>query len=160
MINGTNSFKDDINDRLVNDNETGRIEINEQDHISEVEENVPQTLKENGNDLEEQKENSQDEEDSNVIPPEITLFDLKTKRLQHLFNKEFENFERALTHFKKTNQEIDYKNELIITFWLAVQQSSFEFACFIYKLPDSEFLRKRWTNLIINSFKKDQIDEK
>ena len=49
---------------------------------------------------------------------------------------------------------------MIITFWLAVQQSSFEFARYIYNLPDSEFIRKRWTTLILNSFKKNKIDEK
>ena len=55
---------------------------------------------------------------------------------------------------------MDYRNELIITFWLAVHQSSFEFACFIYNHQDSDFLRKRCSLLARNSFKANQIDEK
>jgi len=85
----------------------------EQVHSEEEEE---QNLEESKND------------DFNVIPPEIKLFDIKTPRLQHLFNKEFENFERSLTHFKKTNTPEDYKNELKITFWLAVEEEAFDYA--------------------------------
>jgi hypothetical protein len=117
-------------------------------------------------DEDEEDENSEEakkkekEEESNVVPPWITLFTLKTSRLQHLFNKEFENFERSLTHFKKTNTEDQYRNELIVNFWLAVDQQSYEYAWFIYQLQDFTFLRKTWTHLVKSAILKGILTEK
>ena len=140
---GSNIPSSEFNDRVINYEGEGEENYEDQDLENE----------------EEEDEHEDDEEVSNVIPPEITLFDLKTTRLQHLFNKEFENFERAMTHFKKTNSEADYKNEIVITFWLAVNEEAYDYATYIYDLHDAEFLRKRCSSLVVKSIRKRVITE-
>ena len=100
---------DTTKNKHTSEDKEDKIEIKEEDHENEEDVSYQHDSKNDSNSSDEQELNKIDESDSNIIPPEITLFDLKTKRLQHLFNKEYENFERSLNHFKKTNLEIDYK---------------------------------------------------
>ena len=155
MIRGARKESD--SDELSND--INRIDEDENDLDPDEEAfNDQESDKEIGSD--EERDEDGDNEEVNVIPPKITIFDLKTSILQNLFNREFENFERSLTHYKKTNNISDYWNQLLISFWLAVNEEAYDYACFIYKLQDSDFLVKVWSRLVKASIMKGIITEK
>ena len=44
-----------------------------------------------------------------IVPPELHLFDIQSERLQYLFNREDDNFEKSLMDCKKISPKQTYR---------------------------------------------------
>ena len=60
------------------------------------------------------------------------MFDLKDKKLQHIFNKELAELLKSFEALRKTVDEVTFKHDVMLCFWVAIHYDCFEEAKLIY----------------------------